>query len=207
MNKVLTSFNTLFLILLFLSLIFSIFSIPTLNVSETETIRVNFYELIQNENSSKKNIYREPKKNNKFISASKNTETFESDNLSEIKKFKINKSDIRNEISKIKLSREKEAILKISALIQNKVSSIWIKPNSLSQILSVKVLINLAPSGEVLSFNVIEPSPNKPFNESVLTAMNKIIFIEEVLGIDRKLFESNFRNFKLVFKSSGEIEW
>ncbi len=206
MNKVLTSFNTLFLILLFLSLIFSIFSIPTLNVGETETIRVNFYELIQNENSSKKNIYREPKKNNKFISASKNTETFESDNLSEIKKFKINKSDIRNEISKIKLSREKEAILKISALIQNKVSSIWIKPNSLSQILSVKVLINLAPSGEVLSFNLIEPSPNKPFNESVLTAMNKIIFIEEVLGIDRKLFESNFRNFKLVFKSSGEIE-
>ena len=206
MNKVLTSFNTLFLILLFLSLIFSIFSIPTLNVGETETIRVNFYELIQNENSSKKNIYREPKKNNKFISASKNTETFELDNLSEIKKFKINKSDIRNEISKIKLSREKEAILKISALIQNKVSSIWIKPNSLSQILSVKVLINLAPSGEVLSFNLIEPSPNKPFNESVLTAMNKIIFIEEVLGIDRKLFESNFRNFKLVFKSSGEIE-
>ena len=206
MNKVLTSFNTLFLIILFLSLIFSIFSIPTLNVGETETIRVNFYELIQNENSSKKNIYREPKKNNKFISASKNTETFESDNLSETKKFKINKSDIRNEISKIKLSREKEAILKISALIQNKVSSIWIKPNSLSQILSVKVLINLAPSGEVLSFNLIEPSPNKPFNESVLTAMNKIIFIEEVLGIDRKLFESNFRNFKLVFKSSGEIE-
>lgn len=206
MNKVLTSFNTLFLILLFLSLIFSIFSIPTLNVSETETIRVNFYELIQNENSSKKNIYREPKKNNKFISASKNTETFESDNPSEIRKFKINKSDIKNEISKIKLSREKEAILKISALIQNKVSSIWIKPNSLSQILSVKVLINLAPSGEVLSFNLIEPSPNKPFNESVLTAMNKIIFIEEVLGIDRKLFESNFRNFKLVFKSSGEIE-
>lgn len=206
MNKVLTSFNTLFLILLFLSLIFSIFSIPTLNVSETETIRVNFYELIQDENSSKKNISRESKKNNKFISASKNTETFESDNPSEIRKFKINKSDIKNEISKIKLSREKEAILKISALIQNKVSSIWIKPNSLSQILSVKVLINLAPSGEVLSFNLIEPSPNKPFNESVLTAMNKIIFIEEVLGIDRKLFESNFRNFKLVFKSSGEIE-
>lgn len=206
MNKVLTSFNTLFLILLFLSLIFSIFSIPTLNVSETETIRVNFYELIQDENSSKKNISRESKKNNKFISASKNTETFESDNPSEIKKFKINKSDIRNEISKIKLSREKETILKISALIQNKVSSIWIKPNSLSQILSVKVLINLAPSGEVLSFNLTEPSPNKPFNESVLTAMNKIIFIEEVLGIDRKLFESNFRNFKLVFKSSGEIE-
>ena len=206
MNKFLTSFNTLFLILLFLSLIFSVFSIPTLNVSETETIRVNFYELIQNENSSKKNISRESKKNDKFVIASKNTETFKSDNPSEIKKFKINKPDIRNEISKIKLSREKEAILKISALIQNKVSSIWIKPNSLSQILSVKVLINLAPSGEVLSFKLIEASLDKSFNESVLIAMNKIIFFEEVIGIDRKLFESKFRNFKLVFKSSGEIE-
>ena len=206
MNKFLTSFNTLFLILLFLSLIFSVFSIPTLNVSETETIRVNFYELIQNENSSKKNISRESKKNDKFVIASKNTETVKSDNPSEIKKFKINKPDIRNEISKIKLSREKEAILKISALIQNKVSSIWIKPNSLSQILSVKVLINLAPSGEVLSFKLIEPSLDKSFNESVLIAMNKIIFFEDVIGIDRKLFESKFRNFKLVFKSSGEIE-
>ena len=70
----------------------------------------------------------------------------------------------------------------------------------------MKVLINLAPSGEVLSFKLIEPSLDKSFNESVLIAMNKIIFFEEVIGIDRKLFESKFRNFKLVFKSSGEIE-
>jgi len=36
--------------------------------------------------------------------------------------------------------------------------------------------------------------------------MNKITFVEEVLSLERKLFEQNFRNFNLVFKSSGEIE-
>ena len=47
MNKALTSLNTSFLILLFLSLIFSMFSIPNLNIDETQSIKVNFYELIQ----------------------------------------------------------------------------------------------------------------------------------------------------------------
>ena len=47
MNKALTSLNTFFLILLFLSLIFSMFSIPKLNIDETQSIKVNFYELIQ----------------------------------------------------------------------------------------------------------------------------------------------------------------
>ena len=46
MNKALTSLNTFFLILLFLSLIFSMFSIPNLNIDETQSIKVNFYELM-----------------------------------------------------------------------------------------------------------------------------------------------------------------
>ena len=47
MNKTLSSLNTFFLILLFFSLIFSIFSVPKLNVDEMQSIKVNFYELIQ----------------------------------------------------------------------------------------------------------------------------------------------------------------
>ena len=47
MNKILTSFNTFALILLFLSFVFSVFSITTLKVDETQSIKVNFYELIE----------------------------------------------------------------------------------------------------------------------------------------------------------------
>ena len=206
MNKALTSLNTFFLILLFLSLIFSMFSVPNLNIDEAQSIKINFYELIQQDEklfdsyAPNTSVEKETKKTSAI---DKKTNT---DETSIISKFKINKLDIKNEITKIKLSKEREDILRVSAIIQERISSIWIKPNSLSESLIAKVLINLAPSGEILNFSLIEPSSNNSFNESILTAMNKMTFFEEVLSLERKLFEQNFRNFNLVFKSSGEIE-
>ena len=206
MNKALTSLNTFFLILLFLSLIFSVFSVPKLNIDETQSIKVNFYELIQQDeilldSSAPNSLTKKETKKTSAINGITNT-----DETSIISKFKLNELDIKNEITKIKLSKEREDILRVSAIIQQRISSIWIKPNSLSESLIAKVLINLAPSGEILNFSLIEPSSNTSFNESILTAMNKMTFFEEVLSLDRKLFEQNFRNFNLVFKSSGEIE-
>ena len=206
MNKALTSLNTFFLILLFLSLIFSMFSIPNLNIDETQSIKVNFYELMQQDEI----LFDPPASNTLIKKETKKTsainEKTNADETSIISKFKINKLDIKNEITKIKLSKEREGILRVSAIIQERISSIWIKPNSLSESLIAKVLINLAPSGEILNFSLIEPSSNTSFNESILTAMNKMTFFEEVLSLERKVFEQNFRNFNLVFKSSGEIE-
>ena len=206
MNKALTSLNTFFLILLFLSLIFSMFSVSKLEIDETQPIKVNFYELIQqdkilSDSSAPNTLMKKETKKTSVINENINT-----DEASIISKFKINKLDIKNEITKIKLSKEREDILRVSAIIQERISSIWIKPNSLSESLISKVSINLAPSGEILNFSLIEPSSNTSFNESILTAMNKMTFFEEVLSLERKLFEQNFRNFNLVFKSTGEIE-
>ena len=206
MNKALTSLNTFFLILLFLSLIFSMFSIPNLNIDETQSIKVNYYELIQQNEI----LFDSPASNTLIKKETKKTSTINEktndDETSIISKFKINKLDVKKEISKIKLSKEREGILRVSTIIQEKISSIWIKPNSLNESLIAKVLINLAPSGEILNFSLIEPSPNSSFNESILIAMNKMTFFEEVLSLERKVFEQNFRNFNLVFKSSGEIK-
>ena len=206
MNKTLTSLNTSFLILLFLSLIFSMFSVPNLNIDETQSIKINFYELIQQDEI----LFDSPASNTFIRKETKKTSAINEktniDEISIISKFKINKLDVKNEITKIKLSKEREDILRVSAIIQARISSIWIKPNSLSESLMAKVLINLAPSGEILNFNLIEPSSNTSFNESILTAINKMTFFEEVLSLERKVFEQNFRNFNLVFKSSGEIE-
>ena len=206
MNRTLTSLNTFFLVLLFLSLIFSMFSVPNLNIDEKQSIKVNFYELIRQDEL----LFDAPASNTLIKKETKKTsainEKINGDETLIISKFKINKLDIKNEITKIKLSKEREDILRVSAIIQERISSIWIKPNSLSESLTVKVLINLAPSGEILNFSLIEPSSNISFNESILTAMNKITFVEGVLSLERKLFEQNFRNFNLVFKSSGEIE-
>jgi hypothetical protein len=182
------------------------FSVPNLNIDEKQSIKVNFYELIRQDEL----LFDAPASNTLIKKETKKTsainEKINGDETLIISKFKINKLDIKNEITKIKLSKEREDILRVSAIIQERISSIWIKPNSLSESLTVKVLINLAPSGEILNFSLIEPSSNISFNESILTAMNKITFVEGVLSLERKLFEQNFRNFNLVFKSSGEIE-
>lgn len=204
MNKITTSFNTLLLLIIFFSLIFSIFSMPKLKVSKNESIKINFYEMSELSKPSKKIV-----SNKKVTSIKKNKDSQDSytnsNNISDLLNNSFLKKDIKNEISKIKLTKERKNIIKFSSIIQNKISSIWIKPNSLSETLSAKVLIRLAPSGEILDFELEEPSSNKSFNESILTAMNKIFFFEEIAGADRKVFETNFRNFKLVFKSSGEI--
>ena len=204
MNKITTSFNTLLLLIIFFSLIFSIFSMPKLKVSKNESIKINFYEMSELSKPSKKIV-----SNKKVTSIKKNKDSQDSytnsNNLSDLLNNSFLKKDIKNEIIKIKLTKERKNIIKFSSIIQNKISSIWIKPNSLSETLSAKVLIRLAPSGEILDFELEEPSSNKSFNESILTAMNKIFFFEEIAGADRKVFETNFRNFKLVFKSSGEI--
>ena len=130
MNKALTSLNTFFLILLFLSLIFSMFSIPNLNIDETQSIKVNFYELIQQDEI----LFDSPTSNTLSKKETKKTaainEKTNADETSIISKFKINKSDIKNEITKIELSKEREGILRVSAIIQERISSIWIKPNS-----------------------------------------------------------------------------
>jgi hypothetical protein len=204
MNKIITSFHTLLLLIIFFSLIFSIFSMPKLKVSKNESIKINFYEMSELSKLPKKTV------SNKKVTSIKKNKDFQdsytnSNNLSDLLNNSFLKKDIKNEISKIKLTKEMKNIIKFSSIIQNKISSIWIKPNSLSEALSAKVLITLAPSGEILDFELEEPSSNKSFNESILTAMSKIFFFEEIAGADRKVFETNFRNFKLVFKSSGEI--
>ena len=206
MNRVLTSFNTFALILLFLSFVFSVFSIKTLKVNNTKSIKVNFFELSEITETQKRLPRAKPVEKIKEADLITTKEINQLEASSDIEKHKISKPDIKKELNKIKLSKERTEILKISSIIQDKISSVWIKPNSLSKILTAKVLINLAPSGEILNYELVEPSNDRIFDNSVLTAMNKISFFEEIIGIERGMFESNFRNFKLVFKSSGEIE-
>ena len=206
MNRVLTSFNTFALILLFLSFVFSVFSIKTLKVNNTQSMKVNFFELSEVTETQKRLPRAKPNEKIKEVGLIKTKEIYQLQASLDFEKYKISKPDIKKELSKIKLSKERTEILKISSIIQDKISSVWIKPNSLSKILTAKVLINLAPSGEILNYELVEPSNDRIFDNSVLTAMNKISFLEEIIGIERGIFESNFRNFKLVFKSSGEIE-
>ena len=111
MNKVFVSLNTVFLIILFLTLIFSVYSIPKLEISDEETIKINFYELDQIKRSSKNSSSFPSSKTENIDKANVNKKIDDSGTELKNQKFSIDKKDIKKEISKIKLSKERERVL------------------------------------------------------------------------------------------------
>jgi len=111
--------------------------------------------------------------------------------------------NLNADITASNLSKEnKEVQLRIN-LIQKKINSVWKKPPLINQDIQVEITINLAPSGEILSFKLLNSSKNKVFDDSALAAISNISFLPEVINLDRRYFEKNFRSFNLVFKSMG----
>lgn len=103
----------------------------------------------------------------------------------------------KKSLDDLKKQKYKIAIRKI----QKKFIDIWIKPFVLNEDIQVSILITLAPSGEILSRNLIESSGNKKFDESAMKAVSKINFLQDVSDLSRYDFEKYFREIDLVFKS------
>lgn len=108
---------------------------------------------------------------------------------------------LRKQIADTKLSKEKKEVQMRISLIQRRINAIWKKPALINEDIQAEIQINLAPSGEILKYEMISSSGNKIFDDSTLRALSNISFITEVIGMDRKYFEKNFRSFNLVFKS------
>ena len=113
------------------------------------------------------------------------------------------KRKLEDQIAETKLLKERREVQITIALIQDRINSIWKKPSLGNKNIQSEFVINLAPSGEILSFDLISSSGDKVFDESALAALSSISFITEVIGLDRKYFERNFRSFNLVFKSKN----
>ena len=111
--------------------------------------------------------------------------------------------NLKAELNSFNLAKENmEVQLRIN-LIQKRINSVWKKPSMINQDIQVEITINLAPSGEILSFALLNSSKNKVFDDSALAAISNISFLPEVINLDRSYFEKNFRSFNLVFKSMG----
>jgi len=118
------------------------------------------------------------------------------------KKLGLNSLEsLRKQIEDTKLSKEKKEVQIRISLIQKRINSIWKKPALINEDIQAEIQINLAPSGEILKYEMVSSSGNKIFDDSTFRALSNISFITEVIGMDRKYFEKNFRSFNLVFKS------
>jgi len=179
------------LILLMITTDFSIFY-PKKNIYET--ISVGFILEKQEELFLKKNSEKLLSLKELEVSELKSAEIIEPNN-------NIISSDLsiaaKKSLDDLKKQKYKIAIRKI----QKKFIDIWIKPFVLNEDIQVSILITLAPSGEILSRNLIESSGNKKFDESAMKAVSKINFLQDVSDLSRYDFEKYFREIDLVFKS------
>ena len=194
--------NSIFVHLFLLAILTLDFSIFVPQKDRINTIPVEFVTFpTEKENNSKKI------ENIKNESIEKNIQKkVLIEDLKVDKKKQLNfdsKRKLEDQIAETKLLKERREVQITIALIQDRINSIWKKPSLGNKNIQSEFVINLAPSGEILSFDLISSSGDKVFDESALAALSSISFITEVNGLDRKYFERNFRSFNLVFKSKN----
>ena len=142
-------------------------------------------------------------------SSSKNVKTFSS-SLSEDAKSKNDfESDVNSFFSNLERDRDRveqistqSEVLKIAAKIRAEYEFLWQKPKNLPEDLFVKVLISIAPSGEVVNYEILNKSGNEVFDRSIRIALDRISSFDFIKNISRNDFEKNFREFNLQFSSN-----
>ena len=142
--------------------------------------------------SSSKNVKTTP---SSFSEDAKSKNDFESD----VNSFFSNLEKDRDRVEQISTQSE---VLKIAAKIRAEYEFLWQKPKNLPEDLFVKVLISIAPSGEVVNYEIQNKSGNEVFDRSIRIALDRISSFDFMKNISRNDFEKNFREFNLQFSSN-----
>ena len=130
-----------------------------------------------------------------FSEDAKSKNDFESD----VNSFFSNLEKDRDRVEQIYTQSE---VLKIAAKIRAEYEFLWQKPKNLPEDLFVKVLISIAPSGEVVNYEILNKSGNEVFDRSIRIALDRISSFDFIKNISRNDFEKNFREFNLQFSSN-----
>ena len=86
------------------------------------------------------------------------------------------------------------------ALIARAVEENWSRPPSARNDMEAELLLQLIPTGEVVSVTLAESSGNAAFDRSAIMAVEKAGRFPELQQLESRLFERNFRRLRLKFK-------
>ena len=87
-----------------------------------------------------------------------------------------------------------------AALIQQTVINYWSRPPSARNGMETLLSIQLIPTGEVVSVNVIRGSGNRAFDQSAINAVKKAGSFPELQNLPPREFEKTFRRLSLLFR-------
>lgn len=174
------------------------FNINFNDYSEEKIIQlpVNLIFEVKIEPKTKKSSSKNVKTTSSFFSKdAKPKNDFESD----VNSFFSNLEKDRDRVEQISTQSE---VLKIAAKIRAEYEFLWQKPKNLPEDLFVKVLISIAPSGEVVNYEILNKSGNEVFDRSIRISLDRISSFDFIKNISRNDFENNFREFNLQFSSN-----
>ena len=86
------------------------------------------------------------------------------------------------------------------ALISQRVQNNWSRPPSARNGMEAELVIQLIPTGEVVSVTVARSSGLLAFDRSAVNAVQKAERFPELQKLPARVFEKNFRQFRLLFK-------
>ena len=154
-------------------------------------------------------IFEEKIKHKPKKTSSKNDKKTTSSFLDETNSKNEFQSDVNSFFSNLEKDRDRveqistqSEVLKIAAKIRAEYEFLWQKPKNLPEDLFVKVLISIAPSGEVVNYEILNKSGNEVFDRSIRIALDRISSFDFIKNISRNDFEKNFREFNLQFSSN-----
>jgi len=199
-NNLISFINSIFFHLFLLAILTLDFSIFTPQSDREKIVPIEFisFPAIKDEGAKRNNDFFSTRRNNNIEIEKEIKKISEQNN----NKLNLNSLDnLQKQIEETKFFQEKKEVQVRIFLIQKRINSIWKKPSLINQNIETEIQINLAPSGEILKYEMISSSGNKIFDDSAFRALANISFITEVIGMDRNYFERNFRSFNLVFKS------
>lgn len=87
-----------------------------------------------------------------------------------------------------------------AALIRDTVVGYWSRPPSARNGMQALLAIQLIPTGEVVSVQILESSGNTAFDRSAVNAVQKAGAFPELQKLPSRDFEKTFRRFRLLFK-------
>jgi colicin import membrane protein len=86
------------------------------------------------------------------------------------------------------------------ALIQRTVVNYWSRPPSARNGMECELVVQLVPTGEVVSVTLLRSSGNSAFDASAINAVKKAGAFPELQKLPSGEFERKFRRFNLLFK-------
>jgi len=85
-------------------------------------------------------------------------------------------------------------------VIQQAVKRNWTRPPSARREMEVVLILQLIPTGEVISVSVLKSSGNAAFDRSAVNAVNKAHRFPELQKLDIRVFDVYFRRFNMIFR-------